>query len=63
MNPSVAAVPVSITAWDSAGNVIGTSSVPLPPGTKTEAALRNLPGLGAVVSGLGSARFAVSSET
>jgi hypothetical protein len=37
VNPSVVAATVSITVWDSSGNVIGTSSVPLAPATKTEA--------------------------
>ena len=60
-NPSAVAVTVSITVWDSSGNVIGTSSVPLAPQTKTEKALRDLPGLSAIVGIRGSARFAVSS--
>jgi hypothetical protein len=60
-NPSAVAVTVSITVWDSSGNVIGTSSVPLAPQMKTEKALRDLPGLSAIVGTRGSARFAVSS--
>ena len=60
-NPSVVAVTVSITVWNSSGNIIGTSSVPLAPGTKTETELRNFPGLSPVVGSRGSARFAVNS--
>ena len=61
VNPSTVAVTVSVTVWNSSGTVIGTASLPLAAGTKTEAALRNFPGLSGVVGNRGSARFAVSS--
>jgi len=60
-NPSTSPVTVSITAWNAAGNIIGSSSLPLAPGTKTEALLRDLPGLSAVAGSRGYARFAVTS--
>ena len=52
---------VSITVSDSAGNLIGTSSVSLGAQSKTEAVLRSLPGLGGMVGNLGSAAFTVAS--
>jgi hypothetical protein len=60
-NPSVVPVTISITLWDGSGNVVGTSSMPLAAGTKTEAELRNLPGLSAMAGKRGSAKFSVSS--
>ena len=60
-NPSTVPVTVSITVWNSAGAIIGTSSLPLAAGTKTEAALRNLPGLSAVAGNRGLAQFTVTN--
>lgn len=60
-NPSSVPVVVSITVWDSSGNVIGTSSVPLAPQSKTEATLRSLSGLGGMAGNRGSAAFVVAS--
>jgi hypothetical protein len=60
-NPSVVPVTVSVAVWNSTGNVIGTSSISLAAGTKTEGTLRSFPGLGAVAGNRGSARFTVSS--
>jgi len=60
-NPSTVPVTVSITAWNSFGAVIGTSSIPLAAGAKTEAALRSMPGLSGVAGNRGSAQFTVSS--
>jgi hypothetical protein len=60
-NPSVGPVTVSITVWNSSGAVIGTSSIPLAAGAKTEATLRSIPGLSGVVGNRGSAQFTVSS--
>lgn len=61
VNPSALSITVAITARDSAGNTIGSSSVDLPPRSKTAAALRALPGLGAIAGNLGSADFRVGT--
>jgi hypothetical protein len=60
-NPSTVPVSVSITAWNGAGSVVGTSSVALAAGAKTASTLRNLPGLSGVAGNRGSAQFTVSS--
>jgi hypothetical protein len=60
-NPSAVPATVSITVWNNSGAVIGTSSVTLMAGAKTEATLRSMPGLSGVVGNRGSAHFAVSS--
>lgn len=60
-NPSAAPVTVSVTVWNSSGSMIGTSSIALAAGTKTEAALRSLSGLSAVAGARGSALFTVTS--
>jgi hypothetical protein len=60
-NPSSVPVTVSITVWNGSGATIGTSSIPLPPGGKTEAFLRSISGLSGVAGNLGSAQFTVSS--
>jgi hypothetical protein len=60
-NPSTVPVTVSITVWNGSGPVIGTSSIALASGAKTESALRSLPGLSGVVGNRGSAQFTVSS--
>jgi P pilus assembly chaperone PapD len=49
VNPSPAATTVDVTLWDESGVTIGTSSIALPPNSKTATALRNLPGLGGMV--------------
>ncbi len=61
LNPSSVPVTVTITVWDSAGSVIGTSSVNLSANNKTEFFLRTLPGLAAMAGKRGSAQFAVST--
>jgi P pilus assembly chaperone PapD len=61
VNPSATATTVAVTLWDENGHVIGTSSIPLPPNSKTETTLRTLPGLSGMVGQRGSAQFAVSS--
>jgi P pilus assembly chaperone PapD len=61
VNPSSTAATVAVTLWDENGNTVGTSSVALPPSSKTAAALRSLPGLSAMVGKRGSARFSVST--
>ena len=61
VNPSIVPVTVSITVWNSAGAVIGTSSIALAAGAKTEATLRSTPGLSGVAGNRGSAQFTVSS--
>jgi hypothetical protein len=62
-NPTSNTETVAITAWNSAGTLIGTSSVTLPPNGHTAAALRSLPGLAGVAGNLGSATFSVPSGT
>jgi len=54
---------VAVTASDSNGRVIGTSSVNLAPYSKTVSALRTLPGLTGMVGKVGSAQFSVSTGT
>ena len=60
-NPSSVQATVSITAWDSSGNILGTSSLTLAPRTKMEGALHSFPGLGGVVGNRGSAAFVAGS--
>ena len=45
VNPSALPVVVSITVWDSNGNVVGNSSVDLAANSKTAMPLRSLPGI------------------
>jgi hypothetical protein len=61
VNPSSTATTVAVTLWDQNGNTVGTSSVALPPNSKTAAALRSLPGLSGMVGKRGSAQFSVSA--
>jgi len=61
VNPSAVATAVAITMHDVNGVVIGTASIPLPPASKTESVLRNIPGLSSVVGNRGSADFTVTS--
>ncbi len=61
VNPSSTANTVDVTLWDENGKTIGTSSLALPPNSKTAATLRSLPGLGGMVGQRGSAQFSVSS--
>src|ERR1022692_3307579 len=61
VNPSSTAATVAVTLWDENGNTVGTSSVALPPNSKTAAALRSLPGPSGMVGKRGSARFSVSA--
>jgi len=58
-NPSAAPTTVNVTVYDSGGNPIGTSSIPLAAQSKTEAAMRNLPGLNGMAGRRGSAVFTV----
>ncbi len=60
-NPSAVAATVSVNVWDSFGNLLGTSSLQLGPGIKTEAELRSLPGLSAMLGRRGTARFSVNA--
>jgi hypothetical protein len=60
VNPSSVATVVSVTARDLNGSVIGTSSVSLEPYAKTEAVLRNLPGLSGIAGHRGSVVFSVT---
>lgn len=61
VNPSAVATTVSITLHDVNGVTIGTASLPLAAGSKTEAVLRNIPGLSSVVGNRGSADFTVTA--
>jgi hypothetical protein len=60
-NPSAVPVTVSVTAWDSSGNIIGTSSITLAANAKTAAALYTLPGLSGMTGKRGCAEFTVIS--
>jgi len=60
-NPSAVPVTVAITVWNTLGAVIGTASIPLAAGAKTEAALRGIQGLAAVAGQRGSAQFTVTT--
>jgi hypothetical protein len=51
---------ITATAYGSQGNLIGTSSISLPPNGKTAAVLRNLSGLGAIAGAIGSVDFTTS---
>src|SRR5579872_6624242 len=61
VNPSLVPATVSITVWNNSGTIIGTSSISLAAGTKTEAVLRSLSGLSGVAENRGSAQFTVST--
>jgi hypothetical protein len=61
VNPSALPVVVSITVWDSNGNVVGNSSVDLAANSKTAMPLRSLPGLAGVAGKRGSAQFSVAA--
>jgi hypothetical protein len=60
VNPSAVATTVAVTVHDFNGVVIGTTSIPLAAGGKTESVLRNIPGLSSVAGSRGSADFTVS---
>ncbi len=61
VNPSATATTVAVTLWDETGKTIGTSSIDLPPNSKTAATLRSLPGLSGMVGLQGSAQFSVTA--
>ena len=61
MNAGSVAASISITLWDSNGNMVGTSALNLPAHQKTEAALRTLPGLAGMVGLSGRAEFDATS--
>ena len=61
LNPSSTAAVVAATLWDSDGNIIGTSSIPVLPSSKTATTVRTLPGLSGMVGNRGSAQFTVSA--
>jgi len=61
VNPSSASTTVNITLWDNNGNQIGTAALPLGAGAKTENALQNYQGLGAIMGVRGTAQFSVAS--
>jgi hypothetical protein len=61
VNPSSQAVTVTITVWDSSGNLVGTSTQSLPAGSKIENAMRGFLGLAGMANLRGSALFTVPS--
>ncbi len=61
VNPSPVPNTVSISVWNAAGNLIGTSSVPLGANSKTEAIMSRFPGLAAMAGQRGFASFTVTS--
>ena len=61
VNPSAVPTTVAITVRDVNGVVIGTASIPLGATSKTEAVMRNLPGLSSVAGNRGSAKFTVTA--
>jgi hypothetical protein len=61
VNPSTVTANVTITVWDVNGNVVGTSTQGLQPGTKVETAMRGFLGLSGMAGQRGSALFTVLS--
>ena len=61
VNPSNVTITVAITVVDINGKVLGTGSVMLPPLSKTEAVLKSIPGLSAMVGNRGTAQFSVTT--
>ena len=61
VNPTSATVTVAVTLWDQSGNTIGSSTIPLPPNSKTAAALSSLTGLSGMAGKRGSAQFKVTA--
>jgi hypothetical protein len=59
VNSSSVATTVTITVWDSNGNLLGTSTQGLAPGNKIESAMRGFQGLSAMAGQRGSALFTV----
>ena len=59
VNPSNVVATVTMTAWDSNGNALGTSTQPLMPGNKIEGALRGFLGLAGIAGFRGSALLTV----
>ncbi len=62
-NSSSSAATVTITVYGPTGNVIGTSTVPLAAGNKTENVLSAFPGLGATAGQRGSVLFTTTTGT
>jgi len=60
-NPTNAPINVTITVWDTSGNVIGTSTVGVSAYNKTSTTLDTLPGLSGMVGKQGSAQFVAST--
>lgn len=61
LNPSNVDTTVAVSASDSSGHVVGTTSIAIPARSKVAAALRSLPGLGGIVGNVGTVRFSVST--
>ena len=51
---------MNMTAYNDQGNIIGTSSIELPPLGKTAVVLRDLPGLAGISGSQGSVDFTAS---
>jgi hypothetical protein len=60
-NPTSVPITVSITAVDFNGNTVGSGTVPLAAFSHTAVALRNVPGLSAMVGRRGTATFSASN--
>ncbi len=61
VNPSAVQTTVTVTARDLNGSRIGTATITLAPQAKTEAVLRNLPGLSGIAGARGSIDFSVAN--
>ncbi len=61
VNAGAVAASIAVTLWDNNGNMVGTSTISLPAGQKTEATLRSLQGLSGMVGLRGRAFFAATS--
>jgi hypothetical protein len=61
VNPSTVTATISVTAWGANGNVLGTTSTVLAPGTKTEGVLSGFLGLSGITGHRGSALFSVTT--
>ena len=60
VNPSAVTATVMITARDLNGNTVGTSMLTLEPQAKTEAVLRNLPGMSGIAGVRGTVDFSAT---
>jgi len=61
VNTSAAPTTVNIVAWDNNGNEVGSATIPLAAGAKTESALRAYQGLSGIAGVRGTAQFSVAT--